>query len=45
MENKEEIVEYCVNCNGLKPCWCKNPKYIKTWKFVYDAMMSCKPTI
>lgn len=49
MENKEEygddIVKYCVNCLGLYPCWCNNPSYVETWRFVYEAMMNCKPTI
>lgn len=43
-QNNEEkdVVEYCKNCFGLKPCWCGNPEYIKTWYFVYYIFKKCK---
>lgn len=44
-EIKEEEIKYCKNCFGYEPCLCNNKEYIKTWKFVYDAFRSCKPSI
>lgn len=44
-ENKEPEINYCVNCGGYEPCWCDNKKYIKMWKFVYDAMKALNPKI
>ena len=43
LENKDNIVEYCKNCHGLKPCWCENKDYLEMWKFVYEALKKLKP--
>ena len=42
---EKDIVYMCVNCKGLKLCWCGDKEYIKMWEFVYRAFKSCKPTI
>ena len=42
-KDKEPIIEFCTNCFGTKPCWCHKKNYIKTWKFVFDALKRLKP--
>ena len=37
-----ETIKYCVNCFGTYPCWCQNKKYVKTWKFIYEAIKRLK---
>lgn len=41
-EEDKDIVKYCKNCHGLEPCWCGNPKYVKTWEFVYRIFKNFK---
>lgn len=45
MQNNEDVVEVCWSCGGLKECWCNNKQYVKMWRFVYELMKRCKPTI
>lgn len=40
-----DVVYICPYCLGTEPCWCGNKEYIRMWKFVYEAFISCKPTI
>ena len=42
--NDDEIL-YCKNCFGYEPCFCENKEYVKTWRFVYELMMNCNPSI
>lgn len=42
IKEDKDIVEYCKNCFGLKPCLCDKHDYIKTWDFVYWIFKKCK---
>ena len=42
---EEDEIKFCKNCFGYEPCLCNKKEYVKTWKFVYEAMLSCKPNI
>lgn len=45
MSMSDNIVCVCPKCFGTEPCWCGNNKYIRMWQFVYNAFISCKPSI
>lgn len=42
IKEEKDIVEYCKNCFGLKPCLCDKHDYVKTWDFVYWIFKKCK---
>lgn len=42
-EIKEDEIRFCKHCLGYEPCFCDKKEYVKTWKFVYNAFINCKP--